>query len=65
VQNDQLHELSMARGWIEIDLARLSLLRRQQDLARRHLRAARLASNAQGSRLMLDEIDGIEARLSS
>jgi hypothetical protein len=63
-QNKQIHELSTSRGWIEIELGRLFILKKQPDLARRHLRMARLAATAQDSTLMLSEIDAIEAGLS-
>jgi class 3 adenylate cyclase/tetratricopeptide (TPR) repeat protein len=63
VQNDQIHELSTSRGWIEIDLARLCILRKQPDLARQHLRKAHLAASAQNSTPMLSEIDAIEQAL--
>ncbi|MBV8925350.1 MAG: hypothetical protein JOZ74_08265 [Bradyrhizobium sp.] len=61
--NDQIHELSTARGWIEIDRARLCLLRKRTDLARQYLHRARLAAAAQESTLMLGEIEAIEASL--
>jgi hypothetical protein len=63
IANDQIHELSTSRGWIEIDLARLCLLRKRTDLARQHLEKARLAAAAQESSLMLGEIESIEASL--
>lgn len=63
-QNDQIHERSTSRGWIEIDLAKLCILKKQPDLARRHLRTAQLAATAQDSTLMLNEIDAICASLS-
>jgi hypothetical protein len=64
VQNDQIHELSTSRGWIEIDLARLCILKKQPDLARQHLSRAHLAATAQNSAPMLNEIETIEAALS-
>jgi class 3 adenylate cyclase len=64
VQNDQIHELSTSRGWIEIDLARLCILKKQPDLARQHLGRAHLAATAQNSAPMLSEIETIEAALS-
>jgi hypothetical protein len=63
IANDQIHELSISRGRIEIDLAQLSLLRRRADLARQHLKRARLAAAAQESSHMLGEIESIEASL--
>ncbi len=63
VQNDQIHELSTSRGWIEIDLAKLCILKKRPDLARQHLRKAQLAATAQSSTPMLSEIDAIEAKL--
>jgi hypothetical protein len=59
VQNDQIHELSTARGWIEIDLAKLCILKKQPDLARLHLTKARVAAASQEASLMLNEIDAI------
>jgi hypothetical protein len=64
LQNDQIHELSTSRGWIEIHLARLYLLKGASDQARTHLKAARVAATAQGSTPMLNEILSIERTLS-
>jgi hypothetical protein len=63
VQNDQIHELSTSRGWIEIDLAKLCILKKKPHLARQHLRNAQLAAAAQESAIMLDEINAIYASL--
>ena len=63
LQNDQIHELSTSRGWIEIDLARLCLLKRQRHQARQHLEAARIVASAQGSALMLSEIASVDEAL--
>jgi hypothetical protein len=63
VQNDQIHELSTSRGWIEIDLAKLCILKKNPQLARQHLRKAQLAAAAQESAIMLNEIDAIFASL--
>jgi class 3 adenylate cyclase len=64
VQNDQIHELSTARGWIELSLARLCILKKQPDLARQHLAKAHLAAAAQNSVPMSNEIAAIEGSLS-
>ena len=64
LQNDQIHELSTARGWIEISLARLCILKKQPDLARQHLTKAHLAATAQNSVPMSNEIAAIEGSLS-
>jgi hypothetical protein len=64
VRNNQIHEVSTSRGWIEIDLARLCILKKQIDPVRQHLRMARLAATAQDSTQMLSEIDAIETALS-
>jgi len=64
LQNDQIHELSTSRGWIEIYLARLCLLKGARDPARKHLETARVAATAQGSTPMLNEILTIERTLS-
>lgn len=64
LQNDQIHELSTSRGWIEIYLARLRLLKGASDPARKHLETARVAATAQGSTPMLNEILSIERTLS-
>lgn len=64
LQNDQIHELSTSRGWIEIHLARLCLLKGASDQARKHLETARVAATAQGSTSMLNEILSIEGTLS-
>jgi len=63
LQNDQIHELSTSRGWIEIDLARLCLLKKDRDRARRHLEMARVAATTQDSAPMLNEIASIEQTL--
>jgi class 3 adenylate cyclase len=63
VRNDQIHELGTTRGWIEIDLAKLCILKKKSDLARQHLRQAQLAAAAQQSAIMLNEIDAIFASL--
>jgi len=63
IANDQIDELSTSRGRIEIDLARLCLLRKRADLARQHLQTARRAAAAQESSHMLGEIESIEASL--
>ena len=62
-QNGQIHELSTSRGWIEIDLARLCILKKKPHLARQHLRRAQLAAEAQESAIMSNEIDAILASL--
>jgi hypothetical protein len=62
LQNDQFHELSTSRGWIE--RARLCLLKGASDQARKHLETARVAATAQGSTPMLNEILSIERTLS-
>ena len=64
LQNDQIHELSTSRGWIEIYLARLCVLKGARDPARKHLGTARAAATAQGSTPMLNEILSIERTLS-
>ena len=62
-QNGQIHELSTSRGWIEIDLAKLCILKKKPHLARQHLRRAQLAAEAQESAIMSNEIDAILASL--
>ena len=64
LQNNQIHELSTSRGWIEIHLARLCLLKGASDQARKHLETALVAATAQGSTPMLNEILSIERTLS-
>jgi hypothetical protein len=59
MQNAQIDEFSTARGWIEIDLAKLCILKKRVDLARLHLTKAQLAAAAQESVLMLNEIEAI------
>jgi hypothetical protein len=62
-QNNQIHELSTSRGWIEIDLAKLCILNKEPDAARQHLAKAQLAATAQESPLMLSEIKAINEGL--
>jgi hypothetical protein len=64
LQNNQIHELSTSRGWIETHLARLCLLKGASDQARKPLETARVAAIAQGSTPMLNEILSIERTLS-
>ena len=61
--SSQIHEDSTTRALIEIDLARLCLLKKRSNLARQHLAKARLAALAQDSTPILNEIDAIVASL--
>ena len=59
--NSQIHKQGMTRGWVEIDFAKLCHMKNRSNLARQHLKKARLAALAQQSKPMLDEIERLSA----
>ena len=63
VLNTQIHPDSTTRARIEMDLARLCMMEKAPDQARRHLAKARSAVLAQDLAPMLNEIDAIAASL--
>jgi class 3 adenylate cyclase len=63
VSNTQIHPDSTTRARIEMDLARLCMMEKAPDQARRHLAKARSAVLAQDLAPMLNEIDAIAASL--
>jgi class 3 adenylate cyclase len=62
-QNGQIHEESTTRARIELDLARLCLIRDQSELARQHLKKARTAALSQDATPILNEINAISTSL--
>jgi len=62
-ENEQIHESSTTRGWLEIDFAKLCRRQKQPNRAREHLKTARLAAAAQDSAIMLNEIEAVSESL--
>jgi hypothetical protein len=62
-QNGQIHEGSTTQARIELDLARLCLIKDQPDLAHEHLKTARAAALSQDSTPILNDINAVSASL--